>query len=177
MLRAWRDASTPTGVRQSASESEESAWRRRSMWMGTRRGGRATIEPQSKRQPVVELPRLRLPLPERTGSDRDELHCPHGFVDRAYLVFLLRCVATNLTHLGLLDCRLDLRPSPLFHFGPEASPHERAVQSLRIETRVRAPRVPEAPVDNWMLHHACDGGPEDRAPMEVPDLRAALPNS
>jgi len=28
-----------------------------------------------------------------------------------------------------------------------------------------------------MLRRACDGGPEDRAPMEVPDLRAALPNS
>jgi hypothetical protein len=43
----------------------------------------------------VEFPRLRLPLPERTGSDRDELLCPHGFVDRAYSVFLRRCVATN----------------------------------------------------------------------------------
>ena len=31
---------------------------------------------------------LRLPLPERTGSDRDEPHCPHGFVDRAYSLFL-----------------------------------------------------------------------------------------
>jgi len=31
---------------------------------------------------------FRLPLPERTGSDRDEPHCPHGFVDRAYSFFL-----------------------------------------------------------------------------------------
>ena len=30
----------------------------------------------------------RLPLPEKTGSDRDEPHCLPGFVDRAYLVFL-----------------------------------------------------------------------------------------
>ena len=29
-----------------------------------------------------------LPLPERTGSDRDEPHCSPSFVDRAYLVFL-----------------------------------------------------------------------------------------
>ena len=64
---------------------------------------------KSKRQPVVELPRLRLPLPERTGSDRDELRCPHGFVDRAYSVFLLRCVATNRTHLLLRTC---VCPSP-----------------------------------------------------------------
>jgi hypothetical protein len=51
---------------------------------------------------VVELPRLRLPLPERTGSDRDELLSPHGFVDRAYSVFLLRCVSllrTDSLHL------------------------------------------------------------------------------
>lgn len=36
------------------------------------------------------MPRLRLPLPESTGSDRDELLCTHGFVDRAYSVFFLR---------------------------------------------------------------------------------------
>ena len=62
---------------------------------------------------MVELPRLRLPLPERTGSDRDELLCPHGFVDRAYSVFLLRCVAANLTQPLLLQIRLVVRPSPL----------------------------------------------------------------
>jgi hypothetical protein len=44
----------------------------------------------SKRQPgeVRMNLALRLPLPERTGSDRDEPHCPHGFVDRAYSLFL-----------------------------------------------------------------------------------------
>ena len=35
-----------------------------------------------------------LPLPEKTGSDRDEPHCLHGFVDRAYLVF---CVELRTT--------------------------------------------------------------------------------
>lgn len=34
--------------------------------------------------------RFWLPLPERTVNDRVKLHCPPGFVDRAYLVFLQR---------------------------------------------------------------------------------------
>jgi len=45
---------------------------------------------QLKRQPGesgFETRNLRLPSPEKTGSDRDEPHRPHGFVDRAYLVF------------------------------------------------------------------------------------------
>ena len=40
--------------------------------------------------------RLRLPLPERTGSDRDEPLCPPGFVDRAYLVFCLVTILQTL---------------------------------------------------------------------------------
>jgi hypothetical protein len=31
----------------------------------------------------------KLPLPERARGDREEPHCPPGFVDRAYLVFFL----------------------------------------------------------------------------------------
>lgn len=87
----------------------------------------ARLPPQSKRQPVVELPRLRLPLPERTGSDRDELLSPHGFVDRAYLVFLLRCVSLLRTNSLRLQT-ISVRPSPLgVACGPEAVAHSRAV--------------------------------------------------
>ena len=35
------------------------------------------------------LTRCQLPLPDRAGSDRDELLCFDGFVDRAYSVFFV----------------------------------------------------------------------------------------
>ena len=92
-----------------------------------RHGVGQPLRPQSKRQPVVELPRLRLPLPERTGSDRDELLSPHGFVDRAYSVFLLRCVSLLRTY-SLLQPGFSVRPSPLGPAcDPEAVSHLRAV--------------------------------------------------
>src|SRR5262245_36365603 len=127
----------PQGTRSACCERDldpgRCAWRaryhrRRDPAIGSR------FRPKSKRQPVVELPRLRLPLPERTGSDRDELHCPHGFVDRAYSVFFtaLRCYEP---YSPSYYCRLDLRPSPLFTSAPQAPPHDRAVkpQGFRIE--------------------------------------------
>jgi len=77
---------------------------------------------------VVELPRLRLPLPERTGSDRDELRCPHGFVDRAYSVFLLRCVSANLTHLLQLRRPTRCASIPPFLNPLVASPYVRAAR-------------------------------------------------
>ena len=54
--------------------------------------GQPTLRPPAKRQPsrVNRSPPLWLPLPERTGGDREEPHCSPGFVDRAYLVFLLK---------------------------------------------------------------------------------------
>src|SRR6516162_4238785 len=97
---------------------------------------RRPSRPQSKRQPVVELPRLRLPLPERTGSDRDELRCPHGFVDRAYSVFLLRLRCCEL--LGHFCCyycdELVMRPPPLLSSDPSA---RRAFARIGFEVVVR----------------------------------------
>lgn len=46
---------------------------------GHQRKGSQPSEPEST---------LWLPLPEKTAGDREEPHCPPGFVDRAYLVFL-----------------------------------------------------------------------------------------
>ena len=97
---------------------------------------------------MVELPRLRLPLPERTGSDRDELLSPHGFVDRAYSVFLQPCVALLRTYsLRLRD--FSVRPSPLGScFGPEAVPHSRAVllRGVNEGTSPRAHSRPSLPL-------------------------------
>src|SRR6185503_10028084 len=56
---------------------------------------------------------------------------------------------------------------------------------IEVETRVRAPGRTLRPLllqrsyaaTSWgMSVQTCGGGPEDRAPMEVPDLRAVLPN-
>ena len=94
--RSWSDGQpTRSGNGGGARRVERSVQEAR-VYPDVPREGYGNFRPNSKRQSVVELPRLRLPLPERTGSDRDELLCPHGFVDRAYSVFLLRCVATNL---------------------------------------------------------------------------------
>ena len=52
----------------------------------TPREHRTTSEKAARRSEPEST--LWLPLPERTGGDREEPHCPPGFVDRAYLVFL-----------------------------------------------------------------------------------------
>ena len=59
----------------------------------------------------------RLPLPEKTGSDRDEPHCLPGFVDRAYLVFFVSNYGPQLLHLrtALDRTRVPLTP---FEFSP-----------------------------------------------------------
>jgi len=96
---------------------------------------------------VVELPRLRLPLPERTGSDRDELRCPHGFVDRAYSVFLLRLRCCELhNHCYFNFGQLVLRPSLLC--STAAPIHRRTLARLWIEARNEgtSPRAHRAPV-------------------------------
>jgi hypothetical protein len=58
--------------------------------------------------------RLELPLPERTGSDRDKPLCPSGFVDRAYLVFLRNCEpsATELLRVDPSGCSHPLAMFP-----------------------------------------------------------------
>jgi hypothetical protein len=48
-------------------------------------GPSSAIEKAARRGAMNRI--LRLPLPEKTRSDRDEPQRPHGFVDRAYLVF------------------------------------------------------------------------------------------
>ena len=135
------------------------------------------------------MPRLRLPLPERTGSDRDELHCPHGFVDRAYSVFLLRCVAANYSTTATSASSCCVHP-PFAVLPPRRFREHLLDSTSRLETRVRAPgrsmRPSQLRCDNIaatsLLRHpggcpcSCGGGPEDHAPMEVPDLRAVLPN-
>jgi hypothetical protein len=141
---------------------------------------------QSKRQPVVELPRLRLPLPERTGSDRDELLSPHGFVDRAYSVFLLRCVSllrTDSLHLpGYGRC---VHPPLGPAYSPEAGSHLRALLLRRVNEGTSPWAHPRPLLLRLRYDVPClerpagiclDGGPEGRAPMEVPDLRASRPN-
>ncbi len=122
--RAKRPPWATGGVERLGTRRKGTAGR----WPGIRRTGvagpgrfSAPERPNSKRQPGIELPRLRLPFPERTGSDRDELRCPHGFVDRAYSVFLLRCVAADHTcycglpwcHFPPCDLRLPRSRSPL----------------------------------------------------------------
>lgn len=143
------------------------------------------VPQSSKRQPVVELPRLRLPLPERTGSDRDELLSPHGFVDRAYSVFLLRCVSLLRTSHCIYRATVGASIPPLSCYSPEAGSHLRALllrgvnegtspwahpRPLLLRLRYDVPCL-ERPAGNRL-----DGGPEGRAPMEVPDLRASRPN-
>jgi hypothetical protein len=44
-----------------------------------------------------------LPLPERVGGDREEPPHPHGFVDRAYFVFLTILLLTTTAHLRDTD--------------------------------------------------------------------------
>ena len=62
---------------------------------GPATGFPGTPRGQAKRQPRVGSYRgvglnrpPWLPLPEKTMDDRVKLHCPPGFVDRAYSVFL-----------------------------------------------------------------------------------------
>lgn len=118
---------------------------------------------------MVELPRLRLPLPERTGSDRDELRCPHGFVDRAYSVFLLRlrCVALLRT---LLTCYCDLCasiPPCVLATAPEL---RRSCDWEPRSERGYEPPGASAPCTSRLLLRKPRAveGPECRAPMEVP---------
>ena len=147
---------------------------------------RESPAPQSKRQSAVEFPRLRLPLPERTGSDRDELLCPYGFVDRAYSVFLRRCVATNRYFSTATYLRQPTRCDsvPLW-----VLLRPRGGAALPCGTAARSERGYEppgacAPVTSHVLDRRLPrgallepgGGPEVRAPMEVPDLRTTLPN-
>ena len=63
------------------------------------------------RKGSLERRTSRLPLPEKTGSDRDEPHCPHGFVDRAYLVFCVELRTTSAsTDYPDLPTRVPLTP-------------------------------------------------------------------
>ena len=72
---------------------------------------KSSRSPQSKRQPrEVGTSTFWLPLPERTGSDRDEPHCSPGFVDRAYLVFLLRTVNHSHSSAESRPTRVTLTP-------------------------------------------------------------------
>jgi len=114
---------------------------------------------------VVELPRLRLPLPERTGSDRDELRCPHGFVDRAYSVFLLRCVSANLTHQLQLR-RLDVRPSPLYPSTLDAAPNVRAASLEAVKRGYEPPGAGSA-------RHICHLHPGRRPAFLTMEVRKA----
>jgi len=141
--------------------------------------------PQSKRQPVVDLPRLRLPLPERTGSDRDELLSPHGFVDRAYSVFLLRCVSLLRTSHCIYRATVGASIPPLSCYSPDAGSHLRALlhRGVNEGTSPRAHPRPlllrlryDVPCLERPAGNCLGGGPEGRAPMEVPDLRASRPN-
>ena len=128
------------------------------------------------------MPRLRLPLPERTGSDRDELRCPHGFVDRAYSVFLLRLRCCELLDHFCCDyCdQLVMRPPPLLDIDLWASPGTCPDRLRGLNRGYEPPGRFDAPGTSQDILGdvlvTCGGGPEGRAPMEVPDLRAALPN-
>lgn len=59
--------------------------------------------------------RLRLPLPESAGDDREKPPCPPGFVDRAYLVFFRYC---QETYFGAATAIRVEFFSPLSRFGP-----------------------------------------------------------
>jgi hypothetical protein len=81
---------------------------------------------------------LWLPLPESTGGDREEPHCPPGFVDRAYLVFLKNELRST-TQQDTDQVEVLLTP---FSFGLIVEAH--------LPTRVRAlPSGPTAPQDLW----------------------------
>jgi len=67
------------------------------------------FEKAAWRSSVLDLA-LRLPLPERTGSDRDEPHRPHGFVDRAYLVFFRVQLANHYSPILQADVLESLSP-------------------------------------------------------------------
>ena len=134
---------------------------------------------------MVELPRLRLPLPERTGSDRDELLSPHGFVDRAYSVFLLRCVSLLRTSHCIYRATVGASIPPLSCYSPDAGSHLRALlhRGVNEGTSPRAHPRPlllrlryDVPCLERPAGNCLGGGPEGRAPMEVPDLRASRPN-
>ena len=97
----------------------------------TGRGPRAVgcgLRAQLKRQPGEKrdsFRNLRLPFPEKTGSDRDKPHRPHGFVDRAYLVFFVTDCEPLLTETAWLSDSsrshpsLSARPSRIASLGYE----------------------------------------------------------
>jgi len=58
----------------------------------------------------------------------------------------------------------------------EAGPHDRAVLLRSLRRGYEPPGCPEAPGTCALPCRSRGGGPGRRAPMEVPDLRAAAPN-
>jgi hypothetical protein len=141
------------------------------------------------------LPRLRLPLPESTGSDRDELLCTHGFVDRAYSVFLLRdFVSLRLRYCTCYITMTGVLRSPL---GVPAAPRSRRTvcaawlrevnegtspwrsRALHSHCVLRRPRPCTATMHCRLPLRVLvlGGGLEDRAPMEVPTSARSDPDS
>jgi hypothetical protein len=131
----------------------------------------------------VEFPRLRLPLPERTGSDRDELLCPHGFVDRAYSVFLRRLRCCEPVLLITYDCdSLCIRPPRWSCCDLEPGSHSRAnlTRGVNEGTSPRALARPSlrtavapSPLRWWPGRPRADGGARPaRDASELPRSRS-----
>ena len=90
--------------------------------------------------------------------------------------FLRRCVATNRYFSPATADSMCCAPPYGSNCDLEATTHIRAV-TLRGVNEGTSPAGARAPVTSRLLQRPLGGGPEGRAPMEVPDLRATLPNS
>ena len=100
---------------------------------------------------------LWLPLPERTGGDREEPHYSPGFVDRAYLVFLQNELRTA-TQQDTDQVEVLLTP---FSFGLIVEAHR--------QSWVRAPFSGLTAPQSLRFRHLRPGGHSgDRLRMEVP---------
>ena len=124
---------------------------------GDRRAGRSTAHgrpledlttsEKAARQSEPEFA-LWLPLPERTGGDREKPHCPPGFVDRAYLVFFQHELRTT-TQQDTDQVEVSLTP---FSFGlfveacqPEHEPYSAAGKRRKIFSPSNFTGFPESP--------------------------------